>query len=56
MLLKRSGITISSVKTWLNWLRKRAMRAVANGKISAFFIQAGKSEKKNIGFNLIRLH
>ena len=46
MLLKRLGITIISVKTWLNWLRKRAMRAVANGKISVFFLQAGKSGKK----------
>ena len=37
MLLKRPYIAISSVKAWLNWLRKRAMMAVANGKTSAFF-------------------
>ena len=46
MLLKRPDITISTVKAWWNWLRKRAMRAVANDKISAFFLQAGKSGKK----------
>ena len=45
MILKRPDVTISSVKAWLNWLRKRAVRAVANGKISAFFLQAGKSGK-----------
>ena len=42
MFLKR-GIEISSAKTWLNWLRKWAMRAVTNGKISAFLLQVGKS-------------
>ena len=37
MLLKCPDITISSVKACSNWLCKQAMRAVANGKISAFF-------------------
>ena len=55
MLSKRPGIKISSVKTWLNWLRKRVMRAVANGKISAVFYKPENLEK-NMGFNLIRLH
>ena len=45
MLLKR-GIGISNAKTWLNWLRKWAMRVVVNGKIPAFLLQAGKSQNK----------
>ena len=36
MLLKR-GIKIRSAKTRLNWLRKWAMWAVTEGKISAFY-------------------
>ena len=42
MLLK-FDIEISSAKAWLNWLRKRATRAVANSKIYAFLFLAGKS-------------
>ena len=56
MLLKR-GIEISSSKPRLNWLRKWAIRAVANRKISAFSLQYGKYKIKKItSFNLFRLH
>ena len=56
MLLKR-GIRINSAITWLNWLSQWAVRAVVDGKISAFQLPAGKSwNKKVTNFNLIRLH
>ena len=41
MILER-GIGISSAKTSVNWLHKWANRAVGDGKISAFLLQAGK--------------
>ena len=39
MLLKR-GMKISSANTLLNWLSKRAVKVVANGKISTFFCES----------------
>ena len=42
MLLKYD-IAVNSTKTGLEWLRKWALKAVANGKVSAFLLQANKS-------------
>ena len=41
MFLKR-GVVISSAKTQLNWLCKRTMRLVANGKIELFYYKPYK--------------
>ena len=50
MLLKR-GLGISNAKTWLNWLRKWAVRVVVTGNMWAFLLLAGKSQnKKNYKF------